>query len=392
MLNRTTTEPACANDADYANIPMKTGEMVGGLPMRIALVTDAWHPQMNGVVRTLDTVARHIRAQGHELLILSPDNFRSIPCPTYPEIRLGLTRPGTVGQILEEFSPDAVHLATEGTLCLSARRWLLHKGFDFTTAYHTNFPDYFAKRTNLSASLAWPYIRWFHSHSSAVMVSTASVQRDLRQHGLRHFHHWSRGVDLANFTPDAPPPALFADLPRPIQLYVGRVAVEKNIEAFLQTSQPGSKVIVGDGPALEELRTKYPEAHFLGRQSGRTLAGCYAGSDVFVFPSKTDTFGLVIIEALACGTPVAGYPVTGPIDILNSRSGAVDENLDAAIARALGCDSRDCIDLARSYSWEASASQFLSGLTPVSPLHRHAFVEQKQRRRSLRRLSARSAA
>ncbi len=380
---------ACELLSTYATqVPATAGGPTHS-PMKIALITDAWHPQVNGVVRTIETVADRIRAMGHEILIVSPDLFRSVPCPTYPEIRLALTRPGTVGQLLEEFSPDAVHLSTEGTLCLSARRWLRRKGFDFTTAYHTHFPEYFAKRTNLPAAMAWPYIRWFHRHSSAVMVSTESVRSQLRTEGLGRCHHWGRGVDLSNFTPDAPVPELFAQLPRPIQLYVGRVAIEKNIEAFLRTDRPGSKVIVGDGPALDELRTRFPEAHFLGRKSGRELAGCYAGADVFVFPSRTDTFGLVIIEALACGTPVAGYPVTGPIDILTADTGAIDEDLNVAIDRALTLDRAACAHHGQLFTWDASAQQFLDGLTPVSPSRRRAFSERRERgRRRFRRSAA----
>lgn len=361
-------------------------------PMRIALVTDAWYPQMNGVVRTLDTVAKKIRALGHDVLIISPDRFRSFPCPTYPEIRLAVTRPGTVGRILAEFAPDAVHLSTEGPLCLSARGWLRQNRCDFTTAYHTHFPDYFEKRTNLPAAVVWPYFRWFHRSSTAVMVSTDSVRQDLYEQGLDQFHHWSRGVDLDNFTPDAPPPALFADLPRPIQLYVGRVAVEKNVEAFLQVDRPGSKVVVGDGPALNELRAKYPDVHFLGRQSGRALAGCYAGADVFVFPSKTDTFGLVIIEALACGTPVAGYPVTGPVDILTPETGAYDADLGLAMDRALSCNPEACSAYARSFTWDASARQFLAGLTPVKPQQTEIWRTENPLYRAFRSLTDSRAA
>ena len=330
--------------------------------MKVALVTDAWHPQVNGVVRTLDTVVALLRDRGHEILVISPDQYRSIPAPSYPEIRLSFARSRTIGQRIEAFGADAVHLATEGPLCIQARRWCRRKGRPFTTAYHTQFPEYLAKRTGMSPRIFWPYIRWFHKKSEAIMVSTESVRRQLRSENLTQTHHWSRGVDLQNFRADAPPPAEYRHLARPIQLYVGRVAIEKNIEAFLESNQPGSKVVVGDGPALERLRARYPEVHFAGRQSGRALAGYYAGADVFVFPSKTDTFGLVIIEALACGTPVAAHPVTGPIDILTAKSGAMDGNLDIAIQRALRLDSADCIALGGKYSWEASASQFFEGL------------------------------
>lgn len=330
--------------------------------MKIALVTDAWHPQVNGVVRTLDTVVGLLRDWGHEILVISPEQFRSIPAPSYPEIQLAFTRAATVGRQIEQFGADAVHLATEGPLCVQARRWCRRKSRSFTTAYHTQFPEYLAKRTKLPPRVFWPYIRWFHQASEAIMVSTESVRSQLRSEKLSHVHHWSRGVDLKNFTPNAPSPTIYEELDRPIQLYVGRVSVEKNIEAFLDSDQPGSKVVVGDGPALAVLEARYPDAHFAGRKAGRELAGYYAGADVFIFPSKTDTFGLVIIEALAFGTPVAAYPVTGPIDILTVDSGAMDMDLNAAIQHALKLNPADCIALGALYSWETSANQFLSGL------------------------------
>ncbi|WP_373490652.1 glycosyltransferase family 4 protein [Parasphingorhabdus sp.] len=344
--------------------------------MKIALVTDAWHPQVNGVVRTLETVVGLLRDSGHEVLVISPDQYRSIPAPSYPEIRLAFARARTIGKRIESFGADAVHLATEGPLCIQARRWCRRKGHPFTTAYHTQFPEYMAKRTRWSPRIFWPYIRWFHRKSAAIMVSTESVRRQLCSEKLTQVHHWSRGVDLQNFRADTPPPAAYEQLARPIQLYVGRVAIEKNIEAFLESNQPGSKVVVGDGPALARLQARYPEVHFVGRKSGLTLAGYYAGADVFVFPSKTDTFGLVIIEALACGTPVAAYPVTGPIDILTANSGAMDENLDAAIQRALTLDSADCIAHGRQYSWDASTSQFLNGLASQD-LRMHCHVSRR---------------
>ncbi|MEH6755964.1 MAG: glycosyltransferase family 1 protein [Parasphingorhabdus sp.] len=335
--------------------------------MKIALVTDAWHPQVNGVVRTLETVVGILRNWGHEVLIISPDQYRSVAAPSYPEIRLAMTRARSVGRRISKFNADAVHLATEGPLCLSARRWCRRNKFPFTTAYHTQFPEYLAKRTHLSPRIFWHYIRWFHGRSQAIMASTESVRQQLMGERLPQVHHWSRGVDLTNFSPDAPAPDLFKDLPRPIQLYVGRVAVEKNIEAFLQTDQRGSKVIVGDGPALDDLRLRYPEAYFLGRKSGRQLAGCYAGADVFVFPSKTDTFGLVLIEALACGTPVAAFPVTGPVDILTEKSGAMSKNLNHAIAVAQYLQPSDCLKRASHFNWTASARQFLDGLARIEP-------------------------
>ena len=334
--------------------------------MKIAIITDAWAPQVNGVVRTLMATREALETQGHQVAVVSPDLYPSIPCPTYPEIRLAMTRAAWVGARIAEFGADAIHLSTEGPLCLAARRWCLRNGRRFTTAYHTQFPDYFAARTGIGAEWVWPYFRWFHAASQAVLVSTPSVRRILNAHGVPHTVHWSRGVDLDNFTPDAPPPAPFANLPRPIQLYVGRIAVEKNIEAFLQSDHPGSKVIVGDGPARAALEARYPDAHFMGSLSGRKLAGAYAGADVFVFPSRTDTFGLVMIEALACGTPVAAYPVSGPADIVTPMTGALDDDLTTAIAAALTRDRGDCAMYGATYTWDASARQFLSALVPAA--------------------------
>lgn len=334
--------------------------------MKIAIVTDAWAPQVNGVVRTLQATRAELESAGHEVLVVSPDQYRSIPCPTYPEIRLALARPASVGAKLHAFSPDSIHLSTEGPLCAAARHWCVRHDFAFTTAYHTQFPDYLATRTRLPPGLFWRYIRRFHRPARAVLASTASVRTQLEDRGVGPVRHWGRGVDLENFTPDAPPPAIFATLPRPIQLYVGRVAVEKNIEAFLRTSQPGSKVVVGDGPARNTLEARFPDAIFPGAMSGRALAGAYAGADVFVFPSKTDTFGLVIIEALACGTPVAAYPVSGPIDVVDERTGALDEDLSAAIARALSRDRSACARYGADFTWQASARQFVEALVPTS--------------------------
>lgn len=334
-------------------------------PQRIAIVTDAWTPQMNGVVRTLTTTCDLLRARGHDVLVIAPDRFRSLPCPSYPEIRLALPWPGQVARQLAQFMPDAVHIGTEGPLGLAARGHCVRQGTPFTTAYHTQFPEYVARRTRLPASLFWRYITWFHRPARQIMVATESIRQELRGHRLGRLHHWSRGVDLACFTPDAPPAPEFVDLPRPIQLYVGRVAVEKNIEAFLACPYPGSKVVVGDGPALDALRARFPQAHFLGRRSGAALAGCYAGADVFVFPSKTDTFGLVMIEALACGTPVAAYPVAGPIDVVSDSVGALSDQLERAIDAALYCRRSACADYAARFSWQAATDQFVAGLVAL---------------------------
>ena len=335
------------------------------VPRRIAIVTDAWTPQMNGVVRTLIETGLQVQARGIAVDVIAPDRFRSIPCPTYPEIRLALACTRRVAALLRAMAPDAIHIATEGPLGLAARRYCLRNGLAFTTAYHTQFPDYIARRTRLPARWFWRYIRWFHAPSRRILVATESIGGQLRDHGLMHQHRWGRGVDLACFTPDAAPAPEYADLPRPIQLYVGRIAVEKNIEGFLDTAYPGSKVVVGDGPALAQLKARYPDAHFLGRRSGAALAGCYAGADVFVLPSTTDTFGLVVIEALACGTPVAAFPVPGPQDIVTERTGALSHDLERAIGAALLCARRDCAEYGAGYSWEAATEQFLAGLVAV---------------------------
>jgi glycosyltransferase involved in cell wall biosynthesis len=316
----------------------------------------------------LQAVRRELEAMGHRLLVISPDLYGSVPCPTYPEIRLAIAGPRAVGARIAAFGADAIHLATEGPLCLAARHWCLTRKRPFTTAYHTQFPDYLAKRTGMPAALFCRYIRWFHAPAESVLVSTSSIARMLQAHGIAHTQPWGRGVDLATFTPAAPPPAVFAKLPRPIQLYVGRVAIEKNLETFLSGSHPGTKIVVGDGPARADLAQRFPEACFMGSMTGSVLAGAFAGADVFAFPSLTDTFGLVIVEALACGTPVAAFPVNGPIDILTPEVGAMRPCLDDAITAALALDRSACSNYARRFSWEASARQFLDALAPLPAL------------------------
>ena len=333
--------------------------------MRIAIVTDAWAPQVNGVVRTLEATKRELEALGHEILVVSPALFPSMPCPTYPEIRLAFAGRSRVGTMLAKFVPDAIHIATEGPLGLSARRWCLTEGHEFTTAYHTQFPDYVAARTPAPAEWVWRYIRWFHGPSRAILASTPSIADVLRGHGLGSVRPWGRGVDFAQFGSDgAKDPAITA-LPGPILLYVGRIAVEKNIEAFLACRHSGTKVLVGDGPARAVLAQRYPDAHFVGSRSGAELAAAYRSADVFVFPSLTDTFGLVMAEALACGTPVAAFPVTGPLDVLDERVGAMADDLDVAIAGALTKDRAICAAYAARFSWAASAQQFVAALAPL---------------------------
>ena len=331
--------------------------------MRILIVTDAWEPQVNGVVRTLQALGAELKRMRHQVIRISPDQFASLPCPTYPEIRLAMPR--RVGERLAASRADAIHIATEGPLGLAARAWCVKRGLPFTTAYHTQFPNYVARRTGLPASWCWRYIRWFHSAAHAVLVSTPSIERQLNAHGIGTTRRWGRGVDLDCFNAAVEPHAAIAAIGRPVQLYVGRVAVEKNIEAFLAGGRPGSKVVVGEGPALADLKRRYPAVSFLGALHGRELAAAYAAADVLVFPSRTDTFGLVMIEALACGTPVAAYPVPGPIDVLRDAVGAMDADLGAAIDRALVCDRAACAAYGAEFSWTRSAEQFLSALAPL---------------------------
>lgn len=333
--------------------------------MRIAIVTDAWTPQINGVVRTLQAVTRELEAIGHDVLVIAPDRFVSVPCPTYPEIRLALASTAAVARLVDDFGPDAIHLATEGPVCLAARKHCLANKLPFTTAYHTQFPDYVAARTGANPDWIWRYIRWFHAPAQAILAATPSIARTLNQHGLAQVRAWGRGVDFSLFGMAGARDPEIAALPGPVQLYVGRVAVEKNLEAFLSSARPGSKVVIGEGPARAALERRFPDAHFLGTRSGTALAAAYRAADVLVFPSRTDTFGLVMIEALACGTPVAAYPVTGPIDVLDERVGAMNADLDTAIAQALTRERVACAAYAGRFSWPASARQFLAALVPI---------------------------
>lgn len=342
-------------------------------PRNIVIVSDAWAPQTNGVVRTLEATARELARMGHEVTFITPQAFRSFPCPTYPEIRLSLPLFGKFSRLMERAAPQYIHISTEGPLGLAARAWCLRRGLKFTTAYHTKFPEYVEARFHLPAAWTYRYMRWFHGASSAVMCATPTMAEELATHGIPHSCRWSRGVDVDLFTPArrgaADLPAEFIALPKPILLYVGRVAVEKNIEAFLTQKTIGSKVVVGAGPLLEPLRKRHPEVLFLGAKYGSELADLYAASDVFVFPSRTDTFGLVLLEALASGTPVAAYPVTGPVDVIgHAPVGCLDEDLGRAIARALSASRESCRAYALMQSWEACAEQFLANLVAASEI------------------------
>lgn len=340
--------------------------------MRIAIATDAWFPQVNGVVRSLATTIERLRERGLAVETVTPDLFRSVPCPTYAEIRLALWCKRGVAKRLDAFEPQAVHIATEGPIGWAARAWCLKRKVPFTTSFHTRFPDYVSVRTGIPADWIWLVMRRFHGAASKTMAVTAQLSNELIERRIKPVHHWPLGVDIAQFSPDARKHPDMAKLQRPIQLYVGRVAVEKNLEAFLETRVPGTKVIVGDGPALEQLKRQYPDALFLGAKHGQDLASAYASADVFVFPSRTDTFGLVNIEALASGVPVAAYPVAGPIDIIGrdgtgmhgggKRIGALDDDLEAAIRLALTADRKACAEEGERYEWDICTDRFLDGL------------------------------
>lgn len=340
--------------------------------MKIALITDAWFPQVNGVVRSLATTIEYLRARGITVEVVHPGLFRNWPCPTYPEIRLAIGCNGAVRRMLDRMQPDAIHIATEGPIGWSARGWCLRHGRAFTTSFHTRFPDYVSMRTHLPADWIWPVMRRFHGAAARTFVVTQRLADELEARRIAPTHLWPLGVDLGQFNPSGAPHPAMADLPRPIMLNVGRVAIEKNIEAFLDCPVPGTKVVVGDGPALEALRAQYTDVRFLGAMHGEELAAAFRSADVFVFPSLTDTFGLVNIEALASAVPVAAYPVQGPIDILGPdgrgvhggrpRIGCVDDYLAAAIQRALTADRNAAAAEARHYSWEACTDRFVEGL------------------------------
>ncbi len=338
--------------------------------MKILIVTDAWYPQINGVVRTYEYISCELKDMGYDVLILGPMDFKwGIAMPGYPEIRLALLPYNHLRQRIEDFSPDVLHIATEGPLGLAARKYAAEYGVEFTSCYHTHFPDYAAKRVpsvlkflqNPVRDFAIRYVRWFHAISSCVFVATPSLENTLKSWGFdTPVKRMTRGIDLSLFYPGEK--NLFTDLPRPIALYVGRVAVEKNLESFLDMDWTGTKVVVGDGPDLHFLKQKFPSALFLGTKAGKELADHYRSSDVFVFPSKTDTFGMVIVEALACGIPVAGYPVTGPIDILTQDIlGVVDDDLSKAAKKALtrGNAEERSAHVRTNYSWRKATHQFL---------------------------------
>ncbi len=332
---------------------------------RILIVSDAWEPQVNGVVRTLRTIADEMRAMGKTVEIIGPDQFRSMPMPSYPEIRLAIFPRRRLEKLIDEFAPDALHIATEGPLGMSARAYARRRKIAFTTAFHTRFAEYLQARIRMPLALTYAWLRWFHGAGAGVMVATQSLRDELIARGFKDVRAWSRGVDLQAFQPE---PKENWNLPHPIFVYVGRVAVEKNLRAFLDLDLPGSKLVVGDGPQRKTLEREYLNVRFAGARFGTELAAAYAGADVFVFPSKTDTFGLVVLEALACGLPVAAYPVTGPMDILGKSTipvGALNEDLQKAALEALTIDRAACRPHAETYSWSACAQRFMDNLVPT---------------------------
>jgi glycosyltransferase involved in cell wall biosynthesis len=333
--------------------------------MPILIATDAWHPQVNGVVRTLTSLARSAAGLGADVEFLTPDGFPSVGVPTYPGLRIGLPNRSEIARRIEAASPDAIHIATEGPIGWAVRAYCRRRKFAFTTSYTTRFPEYVSVRTGIPVGLGYAVMRHFHTASSMIMVATDSLRQELASRGFRKLGFWTRGVDTDLFRPDAP---AVIDLPRPIFMTMGRVAIEKNIEAFLSLDLPGSKVVVGDGPQKAMLKQKYPNVSFLGEKKGRDLTSHLAAADVFVFPSLTDTFGVVQLEALACGTPVAAFPVTGPLDVIADHPiGALDNDLQSACIRALGISREACRNFALERSWENSARQFIGNLTALQP-------------------------
>lgn len=335
---------------------------------RLTLISDAWHPQVNGVVRSIENTNAELEKMGVRVTMISPDLFRSMPMPTYPEIRLALAGYRQVARKIEASRPDYVHIATEGPLGFKARKWCLKNKMPFTTSYHTRFPEYVSARVPIPKGLLYKVVRHFHNSGNGCMVATDSLADELKARGINNLMRWGRGIDSTLFHPRELEESPFGGLPRPIFLTVSRVAVEKNLPAFLELDLPGSKVLVGDGPARKALQEKYTDTHFTGRLSNGKLAAAYAQADVFVFTSKTDTFGNTTIEALASGVPVAAYPVTGPKDILggHEQAGALDEDLRSACLKALDCSREKARELALTHSWEAAAQQFYNNMLEAS--------------------------
>ncbi len=336
---------------------------------RILIATDAAAPQINGVVRTLETTRRTLAGLGYEVHVIAPADFLTVAMPFYPEIRLALAGPGEVAPIIDRIAPDAIHIATEGPIGHAMRSLCLSRGLPFTTAYHTRFPEYLSARAPVPEEWSYAWLRRFHAPAVRTMVATPTLAAELGARGFRNVVRWSRGVDPILFSPDH---QTELDWPRPIFLSVGRVSVEKNLQAFLALDLPGTKLVVGDGPDRAALAQQFPQAVFVGTKTGRELSALYASADVFVFPSRTDTFGNVMLEALSSGTPVAAYPVTGPRDVLTPEVGVMNEDLAVACAQALKLSRISCRREALSWSWEACTRQFAANLAPVQDLKRAA--------------------
>jgi glycosyltransferase involved in cell wall biosynthesis len=333
--------------------------------MRILVATDAWHPQVNGVVRTLTMMAEAARAIGADVSFLTPESFRTFALPSYRDLRVALPYQAKIARLIADARPHSIHIATEGPIGLLVRRYCRKQGWPFTTSFHTRFPEYVSARLPIPEKWIWAALRAFHGPSRAVMAATPALATELRLRGFRNVVLWPRGVDVGQFHPRA----VDLGLPRPVFLCVGRVAVEKNLEAFFDLDLPGTKLIVGDGPARASLARKYPQAVFLGARQGEALAQAYAGADVFVFPSKTDTFGLVLLEALASGLPVAAFPVTGPRDVIGAAPvGVLNDDLRTACLEALKISPQACLEFAAGHTWEASARAFIEHVGDIGTI------------------------
>jgi glycosyltransferase involved in cell wall biosynthesis len=345
--------------------------------MRLAIATDAWFPQVNGVVRTLSATVTELDRRGHEVELITPERFLTVPMPGYSSIRLAMAPRFGVRRMLDAYQPEVVHISTEGPIGWSARGWCLSRGVPFTSAFHTRFPEYAAVRTGISAERFWPIMQRFHAPSRAVLVATERLGEELAGRGIAQTHPWSRGIDHWLFRPTGEMHPAFAELPRPIMLNVGRIAPEKNLEAFLDAKVTGTKVVVGDGPSTDELKSRYPKVVFLGALAGEALAAAYRSADCFVFPSLTDTFGMVVIEALASGLPVAAFPVPGPLDIVgrNGRGpqddmpftvAALENDLKLAIEKALRLDPTAASIFGARFTWERATDQFVAAISSAT--------------------------
>jgi glycosyltransferase involved in cell wall biosynthesis len=343
--------------------------------MRILVATDAWHPQVNGVVRTYERLAQELKSLGVELEVLAPHEFHNVPCPTYPEIRLAVPGLARVARRFRSLKPDAVHIATEGPIGWMARRYCRARAIPFTTSFHTRFPEYLSQRFSIPTQWTTAILRRFHNAGRGLMAATPSLARELEAQGFERVVPWTRGVDTGLFRPR---------LVRhfgggPVFLYVGRIAAEKSISDFLDLDLPGRKVVVGAGPQLAELQTRYPDVLFTGKRTGEALAECYASADVFVFPSRTDTFGMVLLEAMASGLPIAAFPVTGPADIVTAETGVLSDDLRAAAIAALQLDKERIRAKATEFGWEGAARLFLANIT-------QACIKEPARTQTLRAL------